>query len=403
RLDREGLAPLGPADRAILLRRVSLDLTGLPPTLEESERFLNDPRPDAYERLVDRLLASPSYGERWAVPWLDLARYADSQGYASDPDRTIWPYRDWVLSALNANMPYDRFTVEQLAGDLLPNANSGQVLATGFHRNTLTNTEGGTNPEEFRSAAVVDRVNTTFQVWQATTMACAQCHSHKYDPFSQKEYYSIYAIFNSCEDANGGDDAPRLEMPRPGYEPEHEQLRQRVIRLKGERDNLQKTLDGAFAAWIKGVDVKTLPKPIADVMAIPVEKRSAPQKEQLLAHHRSLSAPWNKLQTDIKTAEDRARELLQSSPVLRERKDPRPTHVHIRGEFESKGEAVKPGLPTALPGPGDGAKIDRLTLARWLVDGRNPLTARVAVNRIWEELFGIGIVETSEDFGTQGD
>src|SRR5262249_32213580 len=191
RMEKESLRPTPPADKYSLIRRVSLDLIGLPPTLEEVDAFLEDRSPDAYEKVVDRLLASPRYGERWATGWLDLARYADSQGYANDPPRTIWRYRDWVIQALNANLPYDRFTIEQLAGDLLPGAPQDALIATGFHRNTLTNTEGGTSPEEFRSAAIVDRVNTTLQVWMGTTIACAQCHNHKYDPFSQKEYFQL--------------------------------------------------------------------------------------------------------------------------------------------------------------------------------------------------------------------
>lgn len=356
RLGREQLRPSPEADRATLLRRVTLDLTGLPPTIEDADRFFNDRSPDAYERLVDRLLASPAFGERWAVPWLDLARYADSQGYANDPDRSIWPWRDWVVRALNANMPYDQFTVEQLAGDLLPGATLEQMIATGFHRNTLTNTEGGTNPEEFRSAAVVDRVNTTFSVWLASTFACAQCHSHKYDPFSQKEYYQIYAIFNSSEDANAGNDAPTITLPAPGKEKERAALEASLAAKQAEAKAIRKIREKARA-----------------------------------------------LEKEAKAIEARLKPLAATTPVLRELTAPRPTHVHIRGEFENKGEAVTPNLPTALPNSPKSAKIDRLTLARWLVDDRHPLTARVAVNRLWEELFGIGIVETSEDFGTQGD
>jgi Protein of unknown function (DUF1549)/Planctomycete cytochrome C len=187
RLEHEGLRPAATADRYALIRRASIDLTGLPPTLEEADQVANDDRPGAYERAVDALLAKPAYGERWASMWLDLARYGDSAGYLHDPPRTIWRWRDWVVRALNDNMPYDRLTIEMLAGDLLPNATTEQIIATGFHRNTTTNTEGGINAEEFHHAAIVDRVNTTMQVWLGSTFACAQCHNHKYDPFSQKE------------------------------------------------------------------------------------------------------------------------------------------------------------------------------------------------------------------------
>jgi hypothetical protein len=188
RLEREGLTPSPEADQATLIRRVSLDLTGLPPTLAEVDSFLADKSPNAYEEVVDRLLASPHYGERQAVPWLDEARYADTNGYEKDDRRTIWPYRDWVINAFNRDLPFDQFTIEQIAGDLLPGATREQKIATGFHRNTMVNSEGGTDDEEFRVAAIIDRVNTTMEVWMGTTMGCAQCHNHKYDPFLQAEY-----------------------------------------------------------------------------------------------------------------------------------------------------------------------------------------------------------------------
>ena len=212
RLEKEGLRPQPEADRAALARRVALDLTGLPPTLEEVDAFLQDKSPAAYERYVDAQLAKPAYGEHWARGWLDLARYADSKGYADDQPRSIWKYRDYVIDAFNQNMPFDQFTIEQLAGDLLPNPTQAQLFATGFHRNTMNNTEGGTDDEEFRSAAIVDRVNTTMAVWMGTSMACAQCHTHKYDPLTQKEYFQLYAIFNQTEDADRTDEAPVLEF-----------------------------------------------------------------------------------------------------------------------------------------------------------------------------------------------
>jgi len=194
RLESEGLTHAPEADRNVLIRRVALDLTGLPPTLEEVDRFVRDTQPDAFERLVDRLLATPAYGEHWGRIWLDLARYADSAGYADDPPRTIWAYRDYVIRSLNANKPFDQFTIEQIAGDLLPNPDEDQLVATAFHRNTLTNNEGGTNDEEFRNVAVVDRVNTTMAVWNGTTIACAQCHDHKYDPLSQEDYFRLLRL-----------------------------------------------------------------------------------------------------------------------------------------------------------------------------------------------------------------
>ncbi len=213
RLEKEQLAPQSEADRYQLIRRVSLDISGLPPQPQEVAAFINDKSPKAYEKLVDRLLASSAYGERWAAMWLDLARYADSMGYASDNLRTIWAYRDWVIKAYNSNMPYDRFTLEQLAGDLLPKRSPKDLVATAFHRNTMNNTEGGTDNEEFRVAAVKDRVSTTMNVWMGLTMRCAECHTHKYDPITQKEYYQFYDFFNQTADADTNDDAPLIPVP----------------------------------------------------------------------------------------------------------------------------------------------------------------------------------------------
>ncbi len=212
RLEAEGLCPSPEADRPALIRRASLDLTGLPPSPAEVDAFSNDKAPDAYERLVDRLLASPTYGEHWGRQWLDLARYADSAGYADDPPRTAWAYRDYVIRSFAANMPFDRFTVEQIAGDLLPDPTDDQLIATAFHRNTLTNNEGGTSDEEFRNVAVVDRVNTTMSVWMGTTLACAQCHDHKYDPLPQRDYFRLFAFFNNTEDADRTDESPTLPL-----------------------------------------------------------------------------------------------------------------------------------------------------------------------------------------------
>ncbi|HSU55141.1 MAG TPA: DUF1549 domain-containing protein, partial [Candidatus Dormibacteraeota bacterium] len=212
RLEHGGLRPSAPADRAILARRVSLDLTGLPPSLEEVDAFLKDKSPRAYETFVEHLLQKPAFGEHWARMWLDLARYADSAGYADDPPRTIWAYRDYVIRAFNSNKPFDRFTLEQIAGDLLDDADEEDLVGTAFHRNTMTNNEGGTSDEEFRNAAVVDRVNTTMAVWMATSMGCAQCHNHKYDPLTQQDYFRMFAILNNTADADLKDESPVLEL-----------------------------------------------------------------------------------------------------------------------------------------------------------------------------------------------
>jgi hypothetical protein len=249
RLEKEGLRPAQEADRFTLLRRASLDLRGLPPSPQEVEAFANDTAPGAYERAVDRFLNDPAYGERWARMWLDLARYADSAGYGSDPLRTIWRYRDWVISAFNRNLPYDRFTVEQIAGDLLPHPTPDEKMATAFHRNTMTNTEGGTDREEFRVAAVKDRVDTTCEVWMGLTMGCSKCHSHKYDPITQKEYYRFYAFFNQTADADRPDEEPTMPAPTAAIEEQTRRLDTRVAALKQQLETATPQLAAAQATW----------------------------------------------------------------------------------------------------------------------------------------------------------
>jgi hypothetical protein len=253
KLDKAKLTPESEADRHRLIRRVSLDLTGLPPTGAEVDAFVYDNRPDAYERLVDRLLASSAYGEHWARMWLDLARYADTRGYEKDERRTIWPYRDWVIAALNADMPFDQFTIEQLAGDLLPSATREQTIATAFHRNTMQNDEGGTDDEEYRVAAVIDRVNTTMQVWMGTTMGCCQCHSHKYDPLSQREYYELFAFFNQTADADRYDQEPTLLTPTKEQQQLKDVLDRELERVKREYDEQVKSLESAQRQWEQAV------------------------------------------------------------------------------------------------------------------------------------------------------
>jgi len=345
RLKKEGFEISKPADRHALIRRVSLDLTGVPPTLPEADEF---EKTGDYEQVVDRLLASPDFGEHWARMWLDLARYADTKGYEKDRPRVIWRFRDWVIEALNADMPYDQFTTEQLAGDLLPNATDDQILATAFHRNTMENDEGGTDNEEFRVAAVKDRVDTTMQVWMGLTVGCAKCHTHKYDPVRIEDYYSFYAFFNQTEDA----DQPGPVMPTPTRE---------------QMDKIEK-----LEAEIKALN-----------------ERSKKEPETLT----ELQEKLKKLRSQIPT-----------TPIMRELapKRQRVTKIHQRGNFlDQKGE-VTARLPEMFGKLPEGEPSNRLGVARWLTHPDNPLTARVMVNRIWARLFGIGIVETEEDFGTQG-
>ncbi len=253
RLQREKLKPSPAADRTTLIRRLSLDLTGLPPSLDEVAQFLNDRKPGAYERLVDRLLAKQTFGEHWARLWLDQARYADSAGYADDPPRTIWAYRDYVIRALNRNKPFDQFTLEQIAGDLLPEPTEEQLIATGFHRNTLTNNEGGTSDEEYRNVAIVDRVNTTMAVWMGTTMACAQCHTHKYDPITQEDYFRLFAVLNNTEDADRTDESPFLSLYTPEQKLQRQSLSEQITRLEKTTQTVTPQLTEAQAGWEKSL------------------------------------------------------------------------------------------------------------------------------------------------------
>ncbi len=305
RLEAEKIAPSPPASPATLLRRLSLDLSGLPPSTDEAAAFARDATPKTYAAAVERLLASPHFGERFGKHWLDLARYSDTDGYSGERYREhAWRFRDWVIDAVNSDLPFDRFTMAQLAGDLLPGGAAENVIAAGFHRHTLTNRETGTDQEEFRVRQVVDRVNTTGTAWLGLTLGCAHCHSHKYDPISQTEYFGLYAFFNNLTEVD-------LEIG------------------SGAKAQTLAELDGTAR---------------------------------------------------------------------------RDTRVHVRGDFLRAGEQVKPHTPAALSAfRPDEMAATRLDLARWLTDGRHPLTARVAVNRWWQALFGAGLVRTPEDFGKQGE
>jgi hypothetical protein len=257
RLESEGLGPAPEASREKLIRRLSLDLIGLPPTIAELDAFVRDTSPEAYEKVVDRLLASSHYGERWAIPWLDLARYSDTNGYEKDNRRSIWPYRDWVIDALNKDMPFDEFTIEQIAGDLLPNAGVEQRIATGFQRNTLINEEGGIDPEEYRVAAVIDRTNTTASVWMGSTLGCAQCHAHKYDPFTQEDYYRFFAFFNNTEEeveslpgSERRSRGPNLSVPAPrAYEAQRERVEEEIVSLETALHSRTPELDRDMTVW----------------------------------------------------------------------------------------------------------------------------------------------------------
>lgn len=555
RLEAEGLQPSSEAERSAWLRRVSLDLTGLPPTSEEYDALAQDDRGDAYEHVVDRLLASPHFGERWAAMWLDLARYADTKGYESDGHRDAWPFRDWVIRAFNDDMPFDEFTVKQLAGDLLPQPSLADRVATAFHRNTQTNSEGGTDDEEFRTSAVLDRVATTWEVWQGTTFRCAQCHDHPYDPIRNAEYYKFVAFFNTSRDEDVDADLPILKTPAdPQTWADAAGLDDRIAAIRREIFDRAHDIDENASQWRplraaaaeatgqtklvvrdadapgiseviaegtlsangeyslefpvpEGVEkftalridalpqdmaaaLKTAemgfvltrltgeilsadgaepqpvpfaaafadePEPIFDpqdslrdnnygwaeytrmwrprhaVFAVdkPVALRPGDRLKIKLGFHQtatgdialcirrgrfsmSTSSQWTdllagadmrRLQDELNAARERREAIPHVDlPVMAELPAAfaRKSFTFVRGNWLDKDVEVQPGVPELFPSLPDGASADRLAMARWLVAPENPLTARVMVNRLWQELFGVGLVETAEDFGSSG-
>ncbi|WP_018623132.1 PSD1 and planctomycete cytochrome C domain-containing protein [Spirosoma luteum] len=340
--EQKGLVPNDEADKERLLKRLSLDLTGLPPTLSMMDRFLADKRPDAYEKAVDELLKNPAYGEKMALHWLDVARYADSHGYQDDGYRTQWPWRDWVIHAFNKNMRYNDFVTWQLAGDLLssPNGFGGpgtptkeQLLATGFNRNHKITEEGGTIPEEYRTMYVTDRTDLLGKGLLGVTMECAHCHDHKYDPFSQKEYYKLFAFFNNVKEVG-------------------------IESVIGGPDTYAK-------------------KPLMEICDEDIQ---------------GILSFVNKLDTN---------KLIVS--VMGDLDTTRKTFILKRGVYDAPGDEVQPGTPAAILPFNEQYPKNRLGLAKWMFDRKNPLTARVYVNQVWQEFFGKGIVKTPSDFGMQGE
>jgi hypothetical protein len=420
RLDRESVTPAPAADRERLIRRVSLDLIGLPPSLAEADSFLADQSPDAYERLLDRLLASPHYGERWATPWLDAARYADSNGYQRDGHRTIWPYRDYIIRSLNADLPFDQFTIEQIAGDLLPDATLEQRIATGFHRCTTVNVEAGTDEEENRTNQVIDRVNVTGTVWLGTTLECCQCHNHKFDPFTQRDYYQLYAYFNSTPKETfqrtkgsaaldfGG---PELALPPDQHaEERRSELAARRQQLAVELEQCLEDSTTGLAAWEREMTDPTkaatakLPANIRKLLNIPAADRKPNQANQVRTYFVNQNAEAKRMQSRMDDLQQQLEALAPPATlVMADLAEPRMTAILKRGNFLDPGDSVAPGTPRLLPPPSTGQAKNRLDLARWLVDPANPLTARVQANRAWAQFFGRGIVASEEDLGTQSD
>lgn len=415
RLEREKLRPSPEASKETLLRRVYLDLVGLPPTPEEVDAFLLDNAPDAYERVADRLLASPRYGERWAWEWLDAARYADSNGYQGDPERTMWPWRDWVVSAVNTNMPYDRFTIEQLAGDLMPDDALGPKIATGFNRNHMFNGEGGRIAEETRVENVMDRAETVGTVWLGLTIGCARCHDHKYDPFTNRDYYSFYAYFNNTSETGGASGGGRSGQITPVLDFTTEAERQRIAALRAEvvkagesvaqeeltvfpRKPGEKTADSPAAKQLSEKIVANLNKP--------PHEREKDARIELADKFKTSQPKYGKLLAELNGAISRSESAQNAVPrvmVMDDMPKPRETFMLDKGAYDKPLGKVEPLLPASLPALPKGASNNRLGLAQWLVDPEHPLTARVTVNRYWQSIFGVGLVKTAEDFGVQGE
>ena len=399
RLAKEQLTPSPEADRVTLIRRLSLDLLGLPPMPAEVDAFVNDKSPDAYEKLVDRLLASPHYGERWGRWWLDVARYADSNGYSIDAPRSIWRYRDWVIAALNRDLPFDQFTIEQIAGDMLPNATLEQKVATGFHRNTQINQEGGIDKEQFRIESVVDRVATTGYAWLGLTIACANCHDHKFDPISQKEYFGLYAMLNN-------QDEPDLPLTSPDDSKRVADIEARVAGYIGDLFKKDAGIVDRELKWETGMTPEqrqAMPQLWREIFDTQPAQRTEAQKLVMVTSFVEHAAENKTHQAAIKKLRAE-KPKVDTTMVMRESAKARRTYLQIKGDFTRDGGEVKAHFPSALH-PFKGAadrEPNRLDLAHWLVDEANPLTARVIVNRVWQQYFGKGLVDTENDFGTQG-
>tara|TARA_Y100000588_G_scaffold313639_1_gene340854 strand:+ start:2547 stop:4985 length:2439 start_codon:yes stop_codon:yes gene_type:complete len=380
KLESLGLKPSPTADKRTLIRRISFDLTGLPPTREEIKTFLEDERPQAYEALVDRLLAKKQYGEHFARYWLDLVRFADTNGMHKDFYRNFIAYRDWVIRAFNENLGYDDFVRYQLAGDLFPKPTSDQLVASGFNRLHLIIDRGTALPEESFFKNVTDRVTAVGTTFMGMTVHCAACHDHKYDPLTQKDFYSLFAFFNNIDAAPETSGRPRDGLQPPFVAvgtPEQKKQLEQFSKQLGESDKA----------------IKELKKKIAG-------EKDANQKKALSQELKTLTGQYNAL----KGKRDRLDREIPRAMVMKERKQVRPTHIRIRGEYDSPGELVTRNTPKFLPPlKKAGETASRMDLAEWFVQPDNPLTARVAVNRFWQQFFGTGLVKTSEDIGAQGE
>jgi hypothetical protein len=426
KLEAEKLAPSPEADRITLIKRLSIDLTGLPPTPQEVDAFVADKDPQAYEKLVDRLLASRHYGERMALPWLDAARYADSNGFQQDGDTWQWIWRDWVVKAFNEDLPFDQFTIWQLAGDLLPNATTDQKIASGFNRNHLLNGEGGAIPEEQRFVILFDRMDTTATTWLGLTMACVQCHDHKYDPLTQRDYYSMMDAFNRVPESGTPQffssrirvAAPFIELPTEENKTRIAEFEEQIKAADAEAAPIATT---AFEGWRAGIfadgkpaEGKGLPDPLAAVLRKPEGERTEDEKKSIepgLRKHfeekvrATLAGKLPVLGKSENIRKQLAAYKADKLPRVMVMSDERPRDTAIldRGEYLKPKEKVTFATPAFLPPLPKDAPANRLGLAQWLVSPEQPLTTRVQVNRMWQHFFGAGIVKTSEDFGVQSE
>jgi mono/diheme cytochrome c family protein len=411
RLEREGLKHSPEARKQTLIRRVTLDLTGLPPTPAEFDAFLADSSPDAYEKVVDRLLASPRYGERMVWEWLDTARYADTNGYQGDNTRTMWPWRDWAIKAMNDNMPFDQFTAKQIAGDLLPDATLEDKIATAFLRNHMINGEGGRIAEENRVDYVMDQSETVSTAWLGLTVGCARCHDHKFDPITQKDYYSLFAFFNNTpvDGGNGSGQAkPVVDFTTPEQKQKLQELNADLKKRADEVAEIEKTVfpraenqTAAQSPKAAGVSGN-----IAEALKLPPEKRYFSTFGEIVQKYKESEPKYvEAMQRLIKAIEarDQFNNGIPRVMVMEEMPKPRDAFILVKGAYDKHADKVTAGTPSSLPLLPAEAKKDRLALANWLVSPEHPLMARVTVNRYWQQFFGTGIVKTAEDFGVQGE
>jgi hypothetical protein len=404
-----GLRPAPEADRVTLVRRLYFDLIGLPPTPEEVDLFVQDQSTMAYDKLVERLLGSPHFGERMALYWLDLVRYADTAGYHSDNHRDIALFRDYVIDAFNRNKPFDQFTVEQLAGDLLLEPTREQQIASGYNRLLMTTEEGGAQAKEYMAKYSADRVRNVSGVWMAGTMGCCECHNHKFDPFLTRDFYQLAAFFADVKEIPVGRQEQTL-LPSPEQAEQLGKLDREIADLRTLLERSTPQLQAGQAAWEKKLGDekarKGLPREVAKALAVDAARRTAAQNDLLAKHYRSIAPELARPRGQMAAAEERKKNLLPTVPktLVTVAVPPRTMRVLPRGNWlDDSGEVVQPATPAFLPPLGvNGRRATRLDLARWLVARDNPLTARVFVNRLWKLAFGQGIVKSVDDFGTQG-